>query len=255
MAAALAAVRADVPIARLGAGLRCGDRNAAREINRIAIDELATRLYTDGEYADEQLISEGADPARIVNVGSTVPEVVGRWHEPALHLAAWRDAGLEQGEYVLVSFRRRETFERAASLLVGLEGLAARHPIILCVDDAVRATGHLTALESAGAIVAGPLEYIEFLSLQAGAGAVLTDSASVQEESSVLDVDCYTLTQASERILTLTHGTNLLLGEDPDAIAHVRVRADRERDPMPVWELGAGRRIAADLLEPSWESE
>ena len=47
------------PIARLGAGLRCGDRNAAREINRIAIDELATRLYTDGEFADEQLVSEG----------------------------------------------------------------------------------------------------------------------------------------------------------------------------------------------------
>jgi UDP-N-acetylglucosamine 2-epimerase (non-hydrolysing) len=261
LAAALAAVRAGVPIARLGAGLRCGDRNAAREINRIAIDELATRLYTDGAIADEQLSSEGVGDERVLRVGSTVPEVVGRWREPALARAAWIDASLTKGEYVLASFRRRETFERAESLLCGLDGLVARHPVVLCLDDAVRdrldTTGRLVALESAGAVVAGPLEYIEFLSLEAGAGAVLTDSASVQEESSVLQIDCYTLTHSSERVLTLTHGTNLLLGDDPGAIEHVHIRSSGRSglgaDPLPPWDEGAGARIAADLLAAVWQ--
>lgn len=259
MAAALAAVRSGVPVARLGAGLRTGDRTSAREINRIAIDGLAARLYTDSELADEQLEAEGVGPFRVQRTGSTLPEVVARWRGPAAELAVWTDAGLTAHAYVLVSLTRPETFARPERLTASLIELAGRHPVVLCLDEHARAAlqrqDRLTALADAGVIVAGPLEYVEFLSLQAGAGAVLTDSASVQEETSVLGVDCYTLARTSECSLTLTHGTNVLLGEDPTEVAHVRVRhleADEDPQPLAVWDEEAGRRIATDLLAPDW---
>jgi UDP-N-acetylglucosamine 2-epimerase (non-hydrolysing) len=79
---------------------------------------------------------------------------------------------------------------------------------------------------------------------------VVTDSGSVQEETTVLGVPCFTLARASERTLTLTHGTNVLLGEDPRQIAEVPVSPIRgSASPIPLWDGHAGRRIAADLAE------
>ena len=90
-----------------------------------------------------------------------------------------------------------------------------------------------------------PLGYIDFLSLQAGAGAVLTDSGGVQEESTALGVRCYTLRPNTERPVTISLGTNVLLGDDPAAILEARPTG---RPPMacaiPLWDGRAGVRIA-----------
>jgi UDP-N-acetylglucosamine 2-epimerase (non-hydrolysing) len=257
LAATLAAARAGVPIARLGAGLRCGDRSSEREINRIAIDELATRLYTDSEYADEQLCAEGFDEARILSAGTTVPEAVERWRPEALQLAMWTRAGLDRRGYILASLNRRESFADVATLAKALTELGQRYPVVLCIEPrrrvALEAGGSLKPLLETGAIISEPLDYLEFLSLEAGAGAVLTDSGGVQEESSVLGVDCFTLANRSECSLTLTHGTNVLLGEHPAAIEHVRPGIEGGVvEPLPLWTADAGRRIATDLQCAPW---
>ncbi len=98
-------------------------------------------------------------------------------------------------------------------------------------------------------------DYPHFLSLQAGAGAVVTDSSGVQEETTVLGVACFTLAGSSERTLTLTHGTNSLLGDDPAAIAEVTVsRSGETEEPIPMWDGDVGGRVAADLLDAPWRS-
>jgi UDP-N-acetylglucosamine 2-epimerase (non-hydrolysing) len=249
LAGALAAASAGVPIARLGAGLRCGDRGIGREINRIAIDELATRLYTDSEAADEQLRAEGIDEHKVRRVGCTLSAAIARWRGAALEQEAWTRIGVSRREYVLVSLHRRESFTHAGRLADALAALAERHPVVLCTDD--RWPSHFAP---PGTIVAAPRDYVEFLSLEIGAGAVLTDSAGLQEETTMLGVRCFTLAHSSERTTTLAYGTNTLLGDDPDAIAEVTIDGlDLVVDRTPLWDGDAGRRVAADLLAAPWE--
>jgi UDP-N-acetylglucosamine 2-epimerase (non-hydrolysing) len=261
LAAALAASRQGVAIARVGAGLRCEDRAVASEINRIVLDELATRHYVDGEEAAERLRAEGVPAEAIAIVGSTVPAVVARWLDSVRERATWIRLGLDRGEYVLAMLHKAEIVgddERVARITEELSALALRVPVVLVLDPAMRGMmgpmGDITRLRSAGAIITGPLEYLDSLSLQVGAGAVLTDSAAVQEETTVLGVPCFTPARSSERTLTLTRGTNVLLGDDPMAIADVAAGSDANATgPIPLWDAAAGRRIAADLTATSWE--
>ena len=94
-----------------------------------------------------------------------------------------------------------------------------------------------------------PVAYLEFLSLQAGAGAIVTDSGGVQEEASALGVSCFTFRPNTERPVTLTHGTNVLLGDDPAEIAEVRP-ATHPPTPcaIPLWDGHAAERVADVLV-------
>jgi UDP-N-acetylglucosamine 2-epimerase (non-hydrolysing) len=109
--------------------------------------------------------------------------------------------------------------------------------------------GALSRLEDAGVSCIEPLAYLEFLSMQAGAGAIVTDSGGVQEEASALGVSCYTFRPNTERPITLTHGTNVLLGEDAAEIAEVRP-ATHPPTPcaIPLWDGHAGERVADALI-------
>jgi len=115
-------------------------------------------------------------------------------------------------------------------------------------------TGRLDELEAAGLRCAEPFGYLDFLSLEIGAGAVLTDSGGVQEETSALGVRCYTLRPNTERPVTISRGTNVLLGDDPASIAEV---APSPLPPtpclIPLWDGCSGDRIA-DLLLSSPQS-
>jgi UDP-N-acetylglucosamine 2-epimerase (non-hydrolysing) len=229
---AIAAARRGVPIARLGAGLRRGDRDVHQEVNRIVLDAMADRLYSDGEDATRRLLDEGVAAERVRQVGSTVADVVLRWREPAEARGLWRRFDLEPYEYALVALQ-----DDSARLGEVMRLLGARMPVIACAAHA-----------RLGAGVTGPLGYVDFLSLVARAGAVVTDSANVQEEASVLGVRCYTLRHASEATMTLTEGTNLLLGEDLGELAYVAPRPPGEAPgPIKAWDGAAARRVSADL--------
>jgi UDP-N-acetylglucosamine 2-epimerase (non-hydrolysing) len=254
--AALTAHRLGVPIARLGAGLRCGDRAVESEINRMVLDELAALLLADGEQAVANLREEGAGEERIRCVGSTVPDSIRRWHASASRRRVRAAFGVGVREYVLVSLNKRENVgdgERLARVVQALGVLARRLPVIVCLRPELCAMLErdraLAPLRAAGAIVTRPLGYLDFLALQSSAGAVLTDSAAVQEETTVLGVPCFTLGRSSERTLTLTHGTNLVLGDDPAEIAELTLGGlAAVPEQIPLWGGGAGRRVAAELL-------
>jgi UDP-N-acetylglucosamine 2-epimerase (non-hydrolysing) len=251
----MAADRLGVPLARIGAGLRCDDRGIEAEINRIVLDELATRLYVDGDDAAERLQAEGFDHGRVVCAGSTLPDAIaGR---PAGGSPLLAELGLIRGAYVLVTVHKPENVRddaRFRGIVEALSALAHRTAVVLCMHPVTAArmetTRAIRTLRTAGAIVRGAAAHPDFLALQASAGAVVTDSAGVQEETTVLGVPCFTIGRSTERALTVTHGTNVLLGEDPLEIADVPVGSlPEDLSEIPLWDGNAGRRIAADLAD------
>ncbi len=247
VSAALTAHRVGVPIARIGAGLRCDDLGVGGELNRIVLDELAQRFYVDGDTAAERLHAEGFDDNRVVRAGSTLADT------PALRRTrsstVLRDLRLARGAYVLVTIHKPEHMRddaRLRGITDALSALASRTRVVLCRD--LRNQARLDV--AADVLVSGPLAHADFLALQASAGAVVTDSAGVQEETTILGVPCFTLGRSTERAQTLIHGTNVLLGDDPREIAEVPLGAlPDEATAVPLWDGRAGRRIAADLAE------
>jgi UDP-N-acetylglucosamine 2-epimerase (non-hydrolysing) len=251
VAATLVASAQSVPIARLGAGLRSGDPTDRAEINRIVLDELADVLFVDSEAAAAQLREEGFPEDRIACVGSTVPDVVLRWRSAAERRPVPEALGVAGGSYVLVTLHEPENVGdemRAARIVGALGALARRCPVVLCLPAREGTLHDLARGQSADMIVTDALDYLDFLSLETFAAAVLTDSAGVQEETTVLGVPCFTLARVSERLLTLTHGTNSLLGDDPADIAEIVIEA-RDSELIPLWDGRAGQRVAAWLTE------
>jgi UDP-N-acetylglucosamine 2-epimerase (non-hydrolysing) len=258
VAAAMVAFRHSVPIARLGAGLRCGDRGATPEINRLVLDELASLLLTDGDAAVDNLRAEGTADERIRRVGSTLPDVARRWQLAASRRRVRALFGVQARKYVLATLRGPQSGgdgERLARVAEAVSLLARRVQVVFCPHPATRAVlesmGEIARLRAAGVIVTPQLGYLDFLALETFAGAVLTDSAGVQEETTVLGVPCFTLGRGSERTLTLTSGTNTVVGDDPaDIVAVVLASGAGVSEPIPLWDGGAGRRVAEELL--SW---
>jgi UDP-N-acetylglucosamine 2-epimerase (non-hydrolysing) len=254
LAFALAASKLGLPIARVGAGLRCGDISQSEEINRVMCDRLADMVFTDGYDAADILQAEGIGAERVSHTGNPAIDLLRRCEGPATDQAAWRRFGVPRGGYVLATLRRAENVcdeRRIARICAGLAEMARLSPVVLPLHPLTRALmepGDVERLLASGVLVTEPLRYLDFLSLELGAGAILTDSGSVQDEASALGVRCYTLRRATERVISLTHGTNVLLGDDPSEIAEVRIdEIQTVPAAIPLWDGRSADRIAAAL--------
>jgi UDP-N-acetylglucosamine 2-epimerase (non-hydrolysing) len=255
LACALAAERLGVPIARLGAGLRSHDWSQREEVNRVLLDTLADLLLTDHPEAAQTLAATGAPPERVRCVGSTLADLALASREEALARRPWATAGVTPGEYVLIALHQREDVadeERARRTLDAIVALARHVPVVLVLDRATsRALGPAPDLD--GVRISAPLDHLDFLGLEACAGAVVTDSAGVQEETSALGVPCYTLRAATECVVTLTEGTNTLVGDDPADIAALRPSGPGRPPAIPYWDRDARVRVADEIV--AWLEE
>jgi UDP-N-acetylglucosamine 2-epimerase (non-hydrolysing) len=248
LACALAAAKAGVLVARLGAGLRTWDWSAPDEINRVLTDRVSDTLFTDCAQAEDNLREEGIVAARIHAVGNTMVDAVRRWQPPAKARAAWRLLGLREGGYVLVllhALRELDDSARRAALFNAIAAMRRNGPVVVPLVEANRRAGRLPAADVLALEAPG---FLDLLSLELGAGAIVTDAGSVQEEASALGIPCFTLREATECAVTLTHGTNVLLGGDPAALEAVELRR-RPAIPaaIPLWDGHAAAR-AADVL-------
>ena len=252
----LAAAKLDVPVARVEAGLREYDWSVPEEVNRVLLDTLADSLFASSAQAAENLSREGIGAGRVHLVGSTAVDSIRRVERRARERAVWRRYGIDRGGYVLATLNRPANLdddERLARIVEALAGLARRVQVILPLRSRTRRRlepmGDAYRLQAAGVRCGPPLSYLDFVSLQAGAGAIVTDSGIVQEESTALGVNCFTLGSTTERTVTVTHGTNSLLGDDPRDIAEIRLGAAAPAPfAIPLWDGGAGERIAAALV-------
>jgi UDP-N-acetylglucosamine 2-epimerase (non-hydrolysing) len=251
LACALAAAKLGIPIAHIESGLRSDDWTMPEEINRVLTDRLSTLLFTHSPEAEDNLLAEGIERSRIHHVGNTMIDSLRRLEPQARELACWRRYGVEQHGYVLVTLHRPSNVddpERLRRVMAELHRLAERAPVVFPVHPRTRArlediglpsgaNGRLRLIQSVG--------YLEFLSLEAAAGAILTDSGGLQEEASALGIPCFTLRPNTERPITISRGSNRLLGDDPAAISEVTLLTG-EPVPcaIPLWDGHAGDRIA-----------
>jgi UDP-N-acetylglucosamine 2-epimerase (non-hydrolysing) len=251
LAGALAAVKLQIPVCHLEAGLRSFDWAMPEEHNRRLTDHLSTLLLTHSRDADENLEREGIVGESVVFVGNTMIDTLLANVKRARRLAMWRRVGLRAGSYVLVTLHRPalvDDQELLARTMRALEAVARDAPVVFPVHPRTLdrlATLGFTASERL--VVTSPLPYRRFLSLEAGAAAVVTDSGGVQEETTALGVPCFTLRDRTERPVTVSHGTNTVLGLDPDRIAEIPdllARSPSQRRVPPLWDGNAGERAA-----------
>ena len=257
LACALAASKLDIPVAHVESGLRSRDWSMPEEINRVLTDRLSDLLLTHSPEAAENLLGEGMDAGRIRFVGNTMIDSLRRLEGKARERAAWRELGVTPREYVLVTLHRPSNVDdptRLAAIVDALIALGGATRVVFPIHPRTRARlaegAGLERLEAAGVCCIDPAAYIEFLSLQQAAGAIVTDSGGVQEEAAALGVSCYTFRTNTERPVTITRGTNVLLGEEPSLIANVRP-SSLPPTPcvIPLWDGHAGERTADALMD------
>jgi UDP-N-acetylglucosamine 2-epimerase (non-hydrolysing) len=255
LAVALAAAKLGIPVAHVEAGLRSFDWTMPEEINRVLTDRLSTILFTHSPEAATNLAAEGIDPERVRFVGNTMIDSLRRFEARAEERSPWRTLRLRRGNYVLVTLHRPSNVDpgpqlrRVVSALVELAAhTRVAFPVHPRTTERLRAEGLLTSLLDAGVDCLLPLGYLDFLGLEIGAGAIVTDSGGLQEEASALGVPCFTLRPNTERPVTITQGTNTLLGEDPAPIADIRpAELERREAHIEGWDGHAGQR-AADVI-------
>ncbi|MBN2193798.1 MAG: UDP-N-acetylglucosamine 2-epimerase (non-hydrolyzing) [Polyangiaceae bacterium] len=260
LACSVVAAKAMVPVAHLEAGLRSHDWAMPEEINRVVTDRLARLLLTPSPDADANLLAEGTAPDRIARVGNCMIDSLRR-HLPAARAgSALHRFGVERGRYVLATFHRPSNVDdgpKLNRLVAALTATAGHLPVIFPVHPRTRA--RLDALSisfedlaRARLLLSEPLGYLDFLQLQDGANVVVTDSGGIQEETTVLGVPCLTGRDNTERPITVTEGTNRLIGGDPEAIepaVAAIVAGERKQGQVPeLWDGRAGERAAQAIL-------
>lgn len=254
LAASLVAAKLCVPIDHVEAGLRSGDRRMPEEINRLVTDSVASRFFASEPAAVSNLLSEGKDAASIHHVGNVMIDSLVRLLPAAKRRKAWRDHGLRPGQFAVATLHRPANVDdpRRLQLLVdALQRIGKRVPILFPVHPRTRR--RLRGLRpDPGLRLTPPLGYLEFLSLMSQSRLVITDSGGIQEETTALGIPCLTLRETTERPITVTMGSNTLVGSDlalleaktEDVLAG-RYKAGR---CPPLWDGKAARRIATILL-------
>jgi UDP-N-acetylglucosamine 2-epimerase (non-hydrolysing) len=259
VACALVAAKAGIPIGHVEAGLRSFDRSMPEEVNRVLVDALATWLFTPSADGDENLAAEGVEPGRIHRVGNVMVDSLQYALPKVRARATLADLGLHRGQFGLVTLHRPALVERVehlAQVMATLQEIAADLPLVFPVHPRTRQVIDRLELDlgSTGLRIVPPFGYLDFLALEEGAALVMTDSGGVQEETSVFGVPCLTLRENTERPVTVTLGTNTLVGFDRARIVTAARRAlNQPRTPasIPLWDGQACGRIAAVLSVPS----
>jgi len=236
LAGALAAAKLHIPVIHLEAGLRSFDMSMPEEVNRLVADQLSAMHLTPTAEAGENLLRENVDAARIHFVGNIMAESVLRHADEARERMACRAHGLEPGAYVLATVHRPENTDHPERLAALSRAFAdAPLPVLFPVHPRTRPllASHGVGPDTPNVHLTDPVGYLDMLSLQADAAAIVTDSGGIQEESCMLGTPCVTVRRNTERGVTIEVGANRLVKADYDAIlAGLADALDAPRD----WE-------------------
>lgn len=259
LACTLVAVKLGVKVAHVEAGLRSFDRRMPEEINRIATDALADLLLTPSPDADENLLREGVHPSKIKCVGNVMIDTLYASLEQAQTATILERFDLQVRKFAVVTLHRPSNVDELntfTNILESLGKLQRELPVIFPVHPRTR---HKLAEFGLNQRLADwpdlklcdPLGYLDFLRLWSQSRLVLTDSGGLQEETTALGIPCLTLRENTERPITVTHGTNRVVGTDKTVIdAAIQDVLHGESFPKRIPELWDGHtaeRIVACL--------
>jgi len=250
MAAALVCAKLQVAVAHVEAGLRSFDRTMPEEVNRLVTDQLADLLFSHCEDANINLRREGVSPEKIHNVGNVMIDSLIRFLPLTEHHSM---NGLPE-RFALVTLHRPSNVDDARVLrgiLKSLLEINERLRVVFPVHPRTRQAIAALDLDVSALHLLEPLPYIEFLALERRAVVVITDSGGVQEETTYLKVPCITLRNNTERPVTVSLGTNVLVGDDGEKLRSEMCNIiDGKVKPgtiPPLWDGHAGKRIGEIL--------
>ncbi|HKW94410.1 MAG TPA: UDP-N-acetylglucosamine 2-epimerase (non-hydrolyzing) [Methylomirabilota bacterium] len=259
VAATLAAVKTGCPVAHVEAGLRSFDRSMPEEMNRVLTDSVSDLLFTTEPAAEANLAREGVASKKIHFVGNVMIDTLFRYRERARESEVLERLGLEAGRYAALTLHRPSNVDDEGTLGMLLGAIAriqTEIPVVFPVHPRTRR--RLEALSSILPAMpqlrlADPMPYLDFVHLMGESRCVLTDSGGIQEETTALGIPCLTLRQNTERPITVTRGTNRIVGIEPDDIFAGWRDVAEGRWPsgeLPeLWDGKAAGRIVRVLLE------
>lgn len=267
LAAALTAVKLGIPVAHVEAGLRSFDRTMPEEVNRVLTDAISDLLFVTEESGRQNLIREGAPPERIHLVGNVMIDSLEMSREHWERSDIRHRLGLTDVPYAVLTLHRPANVDdptRLHHLLEAIAQIGKRIAIVFPVHPRLRdrlrevpgRRGKCDPDErpsATGVTLVDPLGYLDFVALLSRARLVLTDSGGIQEESTFLGVPCLTLRENTERPVTVTQGTNRVIGTDPARILE-EARRSLDAPPMarwipPLWDGNAAPRIVRILID------
>jgi UDP-N-acetylglucosamine 2-epimerase (non-hydrolysing) len=260
IAVSLAAVKLNIPVAHVEAGLRSFDRTMPEEINRVLTDAIADYLFVTEEDAIEHLLKEGRPREAIHFVGNVMIDSLRHFLPIAQKSRIGEELHLKNGvdwrRFAVLTLHRPsnvDSAEKLAELLGAIDTIAAEIPVIFPVHP--RTANHLKEAgirHHSDLQLIPPVGYLDFLCLLSKAALVLTDSGGIQEETTALGVPCLTLRENTERPITISQGTNLLVGTDPERIvaaAKTSLSGNSKAGRVPpLWDGQAAVRIVEILL-------
>jgi UDP-N-acetylglucosamine 2-epimerase (non-hydrolysing) len=260
MAAALVCAKLCIPVGHVEAGLRSFDRTMPEEINRLITDQIADFLFTPSIDGDENLLREGVAADKIHRVGNVMIDSLVRLNSIAQESTVVADLNLQPGNYGLVTLHRPSNVDdptMLASLLDALDEISRELVLIFSVHPRTRQRLEASNTNHRGSRVRmlDPLSYIDFLALQRSAKLVITDSGGIQEETTYLGVPCLTVRKNTERPVTVTSGTNILIGDNmarlKQEVARILAGRPKQGNVPPLWDGHAAVRIAA-VITSKW---
>ena len=254
LACTLVSVKRNIPVAHVEAGLRSFDRTMPEEINRLVVDALSRWLLTPSPDADENLLAEGVEPARIVRVGNIMADSLFQAVERAATSQVLDRVGI-RGPYGLVTLHRPALVDdpdRLCRVLQTIAEIPGDFQVLYPVHPRTRQNLERFKIAlSPRFCLTEPMGYLDFVHAQANAKMVLTDSGGVQEETTMLGVPCLTLRENTERPITMSEGTNTLVGFSCGRIlsaAHEAMSGSFQAQRPDMWDGKTSSRVVDVLL-------
>lgn len=261
---ALVAVKKDIPVIHIEAGLRSYDRKMPEEINRVLTDQISDRLYTTERLAEQNLAKEGIPGDRVCFTGNVMIDTLLKNAQKATPFAETlkeynTNATLQAGDYSLVTMHRPSNVDNKAileNLLKTIAKTSRTLPVVFPVHPRTQGKIKEFALEhylhSEHIHLLPPLGYMQLVGLMKQAKVVMTDSGGIQEETTAMGVPCITLRENTERPITVEQGTNTIVGVDPDLIYStfedvIKTGGKTGKQPE-LWDGHAADRIVTDLV-------
>jgi UDP-N-acetylglucosamine 2-epimerase (non-hydrolysing) len=259
-AAALVSAKMQIPVGHIEAGLRSFDRSMPEEINRVVTDCLADALFTPTDDANENLLREGIPKDRIFLVGNVMIDTLLQAHPLALERFPSLAERLGLTEYGLVTLHRPSNVDDEETLLaiVGtLREISHELPLVFPIHPRTsERLGHLGSPADRRMRLVEPMGYLDFLALAQHARVVITDSGGIQEETTCLGVPCLTVRETTERPITVSLGTNILVGRDMDLLKRgvraVLAGKGKLGELPALWDGHAGERISGVIAAEAW---
>lgn len=255
MACAITAQKLHVKVAHVEAGIRSGDWTMPEEINRLVTDSITNYFFTTSELANENLRNSGISDERIFFVGNTMIDTLLKHRPNFKKPQIWNDLNLVEREYIVMTLHRPANVDQEESLKQLLNEIITHSqelPLVFPVHPRTAKILKEIGISHPRLHLIEPLGYLEFNYLVERAKAVITDSGGITEEASIMNVPCLTLRDNTERPETISLGSNILVGTNPDNIAPAMKTLFagnwKQAQEIPLWDGKCAERIVDVLL-------